>query len=162
VSPGPPAAVNVVIQRSPTSVAVKLAGDWLTPGSTTFTVKCSATVTRGVVCTPGGMQNTFGCDTHGPMVLKEINGIAPTTGKGRNTVLNPAFPATFDRTLFEVVPWDSNTVDHIPRSESGKRGGVDLQKIFARSGWACTSKTAQTDIKTYGFVPIGAGCGSVS
>jgi ABC-type phosphate transport system substrate-binding protein len=118
--------------------------------------------TRGVICTPNGMQNTFGCDTHGPMVLKEINGTAPTTGTGRNTVVNPAFPATFIHTLFDVVPFDANTTDHIPGSEPGTRGGVNLEKIFGASGWACTSKTAQTDIKNYGFVPIGTICGNTN
>jgi len=114
---------------------------------------------RGVVCTPSGTQNTFGCDRHGPMVLKEIDGIAPTTGTGRNTTINPKFPATFDRTLFDVVPFDPNTSDHIPGPEPGKRGGVDLEKIFGSSGWACTSKTAKADIKNYGFVSLGSNCG---
>ena len=74
-------------------------------------------------------------------------------------MLNPAFPAAFIRTLSDVVPFDSNTTDHIPGSEPGTRGGVNLEKIFGASGWACTSKTAQTDIKNYGFVPIGSICG---
>ncbi len=69
-------------------------------------------------------------------------------------MINTSFPSTFLRTLFEVVPYDSNTSDHIPGSESGAPGGVDLENIFGASGWACTSATAKTDIKNYGFVPL--------
>jgi len=109
---------------------------------------------RGVICTPSGTQNTFGCDTHGPMVLKEINGVAPTTGTGGKTSINRNFPPTMIDSLADVVPFDPNTADHIPGSESGAPGGVNLEKIFGASGWACTSKTAKTDIKNYGFVPL--------
>jgi len=116
---------------------------------------------RGVICTPSGTQNTFGCDTHGPMVLKEIDGIAPTTGTGTKTVINPAFPAAFQRDLFEVVPFDANTTDHIP-GPSNPRGGINLERIFGASGWACTSKTAKTEIKNYGFLPLGAACGGAN
>ena len=95
------------------------------------------------------------------MVLKQINGIAPTTGKGTATVINPAFPSTFDRTLFAVVPYDSSTADHIPGSESGAPGGVDLEKIYGASGWVCTSSQAKTDIKNYGFISLST-CGLTS
>src|SRR5215472_5750558 len=43
--------------------------------------------------------------------------------------------------------------NHIPGSESGAPGGVNLEKIFGHSGWACTSKVAKANIKSYGFVP---------
>ena len=54
---------------------------------------------HGLTCihTPG--NNLFGCNTHGTMALKQINGIAPTTGTGANTVINSSFPATFQRRL---------------------------------------------------------------
>ena len=37
-------------------------------------------------CTPAAGLNLFGCNTHGTMVLNEINGTAPTSGSGRVTV----------------------------------------------------------------------------
>lgn len=116
---------------------------------------------KGVVCVPSGAQNPFGCDTHGTMVLKEIDGVAPTTGTGTTTVINRSFPVTFDRTLYDVVPYDPNTADHIPGGTSPV-GGVNLEKIFGPSGWACTSNTAKTDITHYGFVPLTANCGATS
>ena len=86
--------------------------------------------------------------------------MAPTTGTGAGTVINTTFPAAFDRVLFEVVPFDPST-DHIPGSESGAPGGVNLDPIFGASGWACTNATAKLDIKNYGFVSIPT-CGSTS
>src|SRR6266705_1293806 len=92
----------------------------------------------GLRCTPSGTQNLFGCNNHGTMVLKKINGIAPTTGTGQGTVINSAFPATFQRTVFEVVPWDPGTSDHIPGATSPV-GGVNLEPIFGASGFVCTT-----------------------
>ncbi len=74
----------------------------------------------GIACHPTAHQNLFGCNTRGTMVLKQINGVAPTTGKGLATVINSAFPATFQRTVFEVVPFDPNTSDHIPGSRPAR------------------------------------------
>ena len=93
--------------------------------------------------------------------MKKINGVAPTTGSGGGTKINPAFDSTFDRTLYEVVPYDANTTDHIPGPESGAPGGVDLEKIFGATGWACTNATAKLDIENYGFESIGS-CGATS
>jgi hypothetical protein len=116
---------------------------------------------KGVTCIPGKTQNLFGCDARGTMVLGQIDGVSPTTGTGTNTMINPSFPASFERILYDVVPYDPSTADHIPGPESGARGGVDLEKIFGATGWACTSPAARTDIKNYGFVPIST-CGSAA
>jgi ABC-type phosphate transport system substrate-binding protein len=107
---------------------------------------------NGIACNHAPGKNLFGCDTHGTMVLKEINGVAPTTGSGGSTVINSAFPATFQRTVFEVVPYDPNTTDHIPGSEAGAPGGVNLEKLFGASGFVCSSSKAKTDLKNYGFL----------
>src|SRR6266700_2700601 len=107
---------------------------------------------NGIVCkhTPG--KNLFGCDTHGTMALKKINGVAPTTGSGANTVINGSFPATFQRTVFEVVPYDPSTTDHIPGSEAGAPGGVNLEAFLGASGFTCSNSKAKTDLKNYGFL----------
>jgi hypothetical protein len=65
------------------------------------------------------------------MVLKRISGIAPTTGNGMQTVINAKFPANFQRILFEVVPYDPSTSDHIPGSEAGAPGGENLGRSSA-------------------------------
>jgi ABC-type phosphate transport system substrate-binding protein len=106
----------------------------------------------GIACHPSAHQNLFGCNTHGTMVLKQINGVAPTTGSGTSTVINSSFPATFQRTVFEVVPFDPNTSDHIPGSESGAPGGVNLEPIFGASGFVCSNSRAKADLKNYGFL----------
>ena len=85
------------------------------------------------------------------MALKQINGVAPTTGTGSGTVINASFPATFQRTVFEVVPYDPATSDHIPGATSPV-GGVNLEAIFGASGFVCTNTTAKADLKNYGFL----------
>jgi ABC-type phosphate transport system substrate-binding protein len=107
---------------------------------------------NGVICTHTPGKNLFGCDTHGTMALKEISGVAPTTGSGANTVINSSFPATFQRTVFEVVPFDPATTDHIPGAESGAPGGVNLEPLFGASGFVCSNSKAKTDLRNYGFL----------
>jgi ABC-type phosphate transport system substrate-binding protein len=111
---------------------------------------CAPTA-AGLTCihTPG--NNLFGCNTHGTMVLKQISGVAPTTGTGKGTVINPSFPATFQRTVFEVVPFDPATTDHIPGATSPV-GGVNLEALFGASGFVCSNAAAKTDLKNYGFL----------
>jgi ABC-type phosphate transport system substrate-binding protein len=111
----------------------------------------------GVVCRPAKAQNLFGCNTHGTMVLKQINGVAPTTGSGTSTVANSAFPSVFQRPLYHVVPYDPNSGDHIPGGEPGAPGGINLEPVFSVLGFVCASTKALTDLHNYGFLHIG-GC----
>jgi len=117
-----------------------------------ITTSTCAPNANGIICkhTPG--KNLFGCGTHGTLALKEISGVAPTTGSGANTVINGSFPATFQRTVFEVVPYDPSTTDHIPGSEAGAPGGVNLEALFGASGFTCSNAKAKTDLKNYGFL----------
>jgi len=106
----------------------------------------ACTPVGGVTCKPKTGQNHFGCNVHGSMVLKEIDGTVPTTGTGTKTVINTGFAPAFQRTVYEVVRWAS-TKDHIPSY---------LEPFFASAtaavkGWVCTSSTAKTDIRNYGF-----------
>ena len=128
--------------------------------ATCFNSSCTPNAS-GLRCTPSGTQNLFGCNNHGTLVLKQINGVAPTTGTGQGTVINSAFPATFQRTVFEVVPWDPSTADHIPGSEAGAPGGVNLEPIFGSSGFVCSNATTKADLKKYGFLVIPT-CGITS
>jgi hypothetical protein len=151
--------VDPVLQN-PAAIWIYSVGDWI--AQKFHSAACTNSGCTGTPpCAPKAGKNEYGCDVHGTYVVKKINGIAPTTGKNGGTTINPAFPAAFDRILYEVVPYDPNTTDHIPGSESGAPGGVDLEKIFGASGWACTNATAKLDIKNYGFVGIGI-CGSTS
>jgi hypothetical protein len=98
----------------------------------------------GVVCTPVTGQDQFGCDQHGTLKLNSINGIAPTTGTGKSTVISQGFSQTsYGNPISDVVRYDSTTTDHIP---------AYLEPIFGVSGWACTSATAKADLKNYGFL----------
>jgi len=114
--------------------------------------KCTnAACTGSPACHPTSTQNKFGCDTHGTMVLRSINGTAPTTGTGTKTVINAHFSAKFVRNVFVVVRWASTT-NNIPKY---------LQKFFAAktttagvvSGWVCSNATAHQDLINYGFLP---------
>ena len=151
--------VDPVLQN-PAAIWIYSIGDWISQKFHSPLCTNSG-CTGNPPCTPKAGKNEYGCNVHGTYVVKKINGIAPTTGKNGGTTINPAFPAIFDRILYEVVPYDPNTTDHIPGSESGAPGGVNLEKIFGASGWACTNATAKLDIKNYGFVSIGI-CGSTS
>ena len=151
--------VNPVLQ-TPEAIWIYSVGEYI--GQRYHSPSCTNSGCTGTPpCAPASGKNDFGCNQRGTYVLKEINGIAATTGKGTGTTINTSFPSTFDRTLYEVVPYDPNTSDHIPGSESGAPGGVNLETLFGASGWACTNATAKTDIKNYGFLPIST-CGLTS
>src|SRR5258708_9674460 len=60
--------------------------------------KCTnATCTGNPPCVPTANQNKFGCNTHGSMVLKKINGTVPTAGTGTSTIINSKFSPSFLR-----------------------------------------------------------------
>jgi ABC-type phosphate transport system substrate-binding protein len=103
------------------------------------------TAVHGVVCKPHAGQNEFGCNTHGNMVLRSINGTAPVSGSGRSSVINQAFTSAFVRTLFEIVRYTTSTGDHIP---------AYLEPLFGANGWVCTSPVAKADLVSYGFIVL--------
>lgn len=90
-------------------------------------------------------------DKHGSEVLKKINNSAPTKGTGVNTVINSSFPTKFQRLLYDVV-----------RNSQYNASASPLKAIFGPTGWVCTNAKAQTDLKSYGILPLGAGCGQAS
>lgn len=113
----------------------------------------------GVVCNHTPNKNAFFCDEHGVLSLGEIDGVAPISGTGSKEVINSAFPSKYFRTLFNVVPWDPATTDHIPGATSPV-GGVNLAPIFSHTGYDCTS-AGSAIIKAYGFLPLPT-CGTTS
>jgi ABC-type phosphate transport system substrate-binding protein len=155
--------------NNPGAIFIYSVGDWIAQSfhapACTVKATCKAN-SSGVICKkiPGLDQfwcNISGVGTpQGAEKLGQIGGVAPTTGSGKSTKINPAFPATFDRTLFNVVPFDPATSDHIPGASSPV-GGLPLQGIFSASGFDCKNATAKTDIQNYGFVPLGS-CGATS
>jgi hypothetical protein len=154
--------VNPVLNTQPGTIWIFSVGDYI--AQTEHSAKClNSTCTAnssGVICTHVPQDNFFFCNEHGSMTLGEINGAKPITGSGKSEVINPAFDPTFDRTLFNVVPYDPSTSDHIPGATSPV-GGLDLEAIFANSGYDCSSSTAKTDVKDYGFVNL-ATCGATN
>ena len=116
-----------------------------------FNTACTANAS-GKICAPSGSQNLFGCNIHGTLVLKQINGVSPTTGTGAKTVINGSFPSNFQRTVFTVVPYDPKTTDHIPGGEAGAPGGINLETIFGVNGYVCKNATAKADLRNYGFL----------
>jgi ABC-type phosphate transport system substrate-binding protein len=95
----------------------------------------------------GKGKNEFGIDNHGNLQVRDLNGTAPTVGKGVKTTINTRFTPDFIRTLYDVVRW-ANTRDNIP---------AYLEPLFASArartpGWICSSKVAQQAIVDYGFL----------
>ena len=159
--------VNKVLQ-SPNAIFIYSVGDWI--AQVQHSAKCINTNVKagtacspnksGVVCVHVPSKNWFSCDLHGTMRLGAISGVSPTVGKGASQKINPKFPSTFDRTLFNVVPFDTATKDHIP-GKTKPVGGVNLEPIFSASGFDCGAK-GSADIRNYGFVPLGSNCGKTS
>ena len=103
---------------------------------------------------PTRLQNRFGCNVTGVLVPGKISGIEPTTA-ARVPTINPRFPTSFGRTVYNVVRYWVGTRDHL---------SPKLEKIFgARSehGYLCSSVAAQAIIRDYGFVTTPL-CGSTS
>jgi ABC-type phosphate transport system substrate-binding protein len=90
-------------------------------------------------------KNLFGCNTHGTMILDNLNGTAPTTGTGNGTKINPGFSATFTRLLFDVVNAPEGT---IPAS---------LKSYFGPTGFTCNSTVSTKDLTNYGFLVLAKG-----
>ena len=93
-------------------------------------------------CHPAAGQNLFGCNTHGTMVLNQINGTAPTTGTGKATMINPGFTPLFTHVVSEVV-------NALPGSIPAY-----LQPYFGPNGWTCASAAARADLQKYGFLVL--------
>jgi ABC-type phosphate transport system substrate-binding protein len=153
--------VNPVL-NTPNAIFPYSVGDYIAQSEHSdkcLNTACTAN-SNGVMCTHTPSKNKFFCDVHGTMQLGEINGIAPISGSGTSETINTAFPSTFDRTLFNVVPYDPSTTDKIPGPTSPV-GGVNLEQLFGASGYDCTNATAKAEIADYGFLTI-ATCGATS
>jgi ABC-type phosphate transport system substrate-binding protein len=103
---------------------------------------------------PGKGQNAFGTNLTGFLQPMKISGIAPTT-TAKVPTINPKFPASFSRTLYNVVNFNANTKDDLGKILDGMFGAKSVK------GFLCTSAKAQATIKAYGFVPTPL-CGSTS
>jgi hypothetical protein len=87
-------------------------------------------------------KNLFGCDDTGVLGLNGISGVKPTASvKGSKIpVTNPKWESTpFERELFIVVPFATNTKSHIP---------AYMEKFFGSKGYFCKNTAV---VKDYGF-----------
>jgi ABC-type phosphate transport system substrate-binding protein len=97
-------------------------------------------------------QNAFGTNVTGLAALGKISGISPLS-TAKVPTINPKFPSSFWRTVYNIVRYNASTKDGI---------GKQLEGIFgskAVHGYLCTD--ANSVIIDYGFVPTPL-CGSVS
>jgi ABC-type phosphate transport system substrate-binding protein len=140
-----------------------------------FNTTCTPTgSSNNLICTPKGPNDLFGCDTRGTLNLGVLNSTDPTTPwpltkTTKNPVINSGFTATFLRFLYDVVCSPNSSGSGANCTNNGAALGIpnNLQPVFSSTGWACTSSTAQADIKKYGFLTLPAGaapgeCGSLS
>ena len=110
--------------------------------------KCiNATCTGSPACHPTATQNKFGCDTHGSMVLRSINGTKPTTGTGTKTVINSHFSANFVRT---VLTWSGGRVRQTTSPATSRSSSP---RAPTRHGLDLLQATAHKDLINYGFLP---------
>jgi ABC-type phosphate transport system substrate-binding protein len=100
-------------------------------------------------------EHNHGTGDQGDLVLRSVDGVAPTSGSGTKQKINVEFG--YVRTVNNVV----RNAD-----SSGNTLAVPnyLQRIFGNgnvgSGWLCKSKEGRSDIKSYGFLPY-AQCGEL-
>jgi ABC-type phosphate transport system substrate-binding protein len=149
------------------AIFIYSAGDWIAQQfHAPKCLKAGCTASNGVICKKTPNLDQFWCNVNGTgtaqgaEVLGQVNGVAPTTGSGTSTAINPAFANTnplFGRTLYQVVPFNT-TASPIP-SGTSPVGGLDLNGIFGASGYDCSNATAQKDITNYGFQNI-VNCGT--
>jgi ABC-type phosphate transport system substrate-binding protein len=104
--------------------------------------------------TPTKSQNAFGCNLTGFIVPEKISGVNPLS-PGKVPTINPKFPASYSRTVYNVVKYWTGTADHLSPKDNHIFGSR------SQKGYICSNAAAQTTIKDYGFVPTGL-CGSTS
>ncbi|HEV2373349.1 MAG TPA: substrate-binding domain-containing protein [Streptosporangiaceae bacterium] len=144
--------VNPVL-NDPNAIVPFSVGAWL---SQKFRdAKCVATgcaFVDGVACIPQPASNLFGCAEDGSLVLHEVNSTAPTAPfpPTKSSVTSPAFTATFQYLLYDVV-----------QAPEGTQPTGPLEALFGPAGWACTNSTARSALLHYGFevLPTGTAAG---
>jgi ABC-type phosphate transport system substrate-binding protein len=150
---------NNTVFDSPEAIFIYSVGDYIAQAYHSAT--CSNNPDCGFPsapeCTPAKGQNEFGCNLTGYLGLGEIAKTDPATpwpltSTSKDVHINSKFDIAFQRSLYDVVRYDPNTTDHIPGSESGAIGGINLEQFFGASGYVCTNKTAQAEIRDYGFL----------
>jgi ABC-type phosphate transport system substrate-binding protein len=143
----------------PGGIFIYSVGDYIAQtqhSNTCLNSGCTAN-SSGVVCAHTPTKNAFFCNVHGVENLGQIDGVSPISGTGSSEVINSSFPSKYFRTLFNVVPFDPATSNHIPGATSPV-GGVNLEPIFGATGYDCSS-AGKAIVKAYGFVSLPT-CGS--
>ena len=103
---------------------------------------------------PTKAQNQFGCNLTGFIVPEKISGVNPLSA-GKVPTINPKFPASYSRTVYNVVKYWTGTADHLSPKDNHIFGPK------SQKGYICSNAAAQTTIRGYGFVTTGL-CGSTS
>jgi len=97
--------------------------------------------------------HNHGAGDQGTLKLKNISGVAPIVSNKINT----AFPAAFQRLVYNVVRTQGGVAGTIGTGSAG----VDLKTIFSSTGYICKSGAAV--IADYGFNTLPAAqCGAIS
>ena len=98
--------------------------------------------------------HNHGAGDQGSQVLKQISGIAPVVSNKINT----AFPAAFQRQVYNVVRTQGGVAGTIGTGSAG----TDLSTIFSSTGYICGTAAAAI-ITDYGFNTLPSGqCGAIS
>ncbi|WP_406090896.1 PstS family phosphate ABC transporter substrate-binding protein [Kitasatospora purpeofusca] len=96
--------------------------------------------------------HAVGSDAQGPLTVRNVDGVTAinTTAK--------TIDSTFAGTSYARVVY--NVVRKADWTNTGTLGTA-LRGIFGTTGWVCTNATAQADIVSYGFLPVGS-CGTTT
>ncbi|MGW3073702.1 MULTISPECIES: PstS family phosphate ABC transporter substrate-binding protein [unclassified Kitasatospora] len=96
-----------------------------------------------------------GADVQGPLTIRNIDGVVGGPVDTTNKVINSNYADTlYGRVVYNVFRKD----DWAPAVDTTR--AATLRGIFGDGGWFCTNGTA--DIKSFGFLPLDFGCGSVT
>jgi ABC-type phosphate transport system substrate-binding protein len=129
---------NKVFQNNPNAIFIYSIGAYV--AQKYHSAACSAKA-------PAKGQNQFGCNVTGALALGKISGTAPIVANK----INPSFPASYWRTVYNVLRYSKGTPFNMAKTDA---------PFFSRTGFLCSAKAAPI-IQSYGFV-VDKACGSVS
>jgi ABC-type phosphate transport system substrate-binding protein len=129
---------NAVFKNNPNAIFIYSVGAYV--AQKYHSAACSAKK-------PAKGQNQFGCNQTGFLTVGKISGIAPIVANK----INPKFPATYWRTVYDVLRYSKGTPFNMAKT---------VAPFFSRTGYLCSAKAAPV-IQSYGFV-VDKACGSVS
>ena len=109
---------NAVFQKNPNAIFIYSIGAYV--AQKYHSAACTAKA-------PAKGQNEFGCNVTGALALGKISGTQPIVANK----INPAFPASYWRTVYNVLRYSKGTPFNMAKT---------VAPFFSRTGYLCSAK----------------------